>query len=111
MNRYAKAPKAFDLIGLVERIPDPTTIPLEAIAPVKTGTGVNGFIVPSIVPDLCPKPAIQRQGLRVIDQLGHLGASFSNPLKQVVSSRKQAEGEGFEPTDALRHLRFSRPVH
>ena len=23
----------------------------------------------------------------------------------------KAEGEGFEPTDALRHLRFSRPVH
>jgi len=43
-------------------------------------------------------------------QPAQFGEGFSNPLKQLVSSRKQAEGEGFEPTDALRHLRFSRPV-
>jgi len=109
MDKYAKAPKAFDLIGLVERIPDPTTLPLEAIAPINLQTGTEST-VPSTVPSLCLKDDIQRQRMSVNDKPGRLGEGFSNPLKQVVSSRKQAEGEGFEPTDALRHLRFSRPV-
>ncbi len=111
MNRYAKAPKAFDLISLVERIPDPASRPLETVAPVKMQTGTNGSAFPPAFPLLSQKPVIQRHGLSMIDHSPRMGEGFSNPLKQVVSSKKQAEGEGFEPTDALRHLRFSRPVH
>jgi len=115
MNRYAKAPKAFDLIGLVERIPDPACFTLEAVAPVKRGTGTDGSTFPSCIPSAFPLPsqnsAIQKIRLILIDTATPNRSGLQNPLKQAVSSRKQAEGEGFEPTDALRHLRFSRPVH
>lgn len=30
---------------------------------------------------------------------------------RLTETKKKADGEGFEPTDALRRLRFSRPVH
>ena len=98
INRYTLT-NVHDLKGVVAGAKDP-------MAATQRGITVTHSDI-----EWTQKPAIQKTRWISIDTATPKVEASETTKKQAVSSRKQAEGEGFEPTDALRHLRFSRPVH
>ena len=98
LNRYTST-NVHDLKGVVAGAKDP-------MAATQRGITVTHSDI-----EWTQKPDIQKKRWILIDTATPKVEASETTRKQVVSSRKQAEGEGFEPTDALRHLRFSRPVH
>ena len=98
LNRYTST-NVHDLKGVVAGAKDP-------MAATQRGITVTHSDI-----EWTQKPAIQKTRWILIDTATPKVEASETTRKQAVSSRKQAEGEGFEPTDALRHLRFSRPVH
>lgn len=107
MDRYAATVGAFNLEAAVNDVPNPMFT--RSREPGKA-TGTVGPIGTPIGTKLSQNPDFDRNRMTPKGMGNPKKGSSERPGKPGVSSKKQAEGEGFEPTDGLPRLRFSRPV-